>query len=346
MLFDYIVLSCCSKFKDERSVTAVYYLLKGKRSIQTMQDSHLYRLNRFYGIYPLLQKKDFDEHIHTLVDDKLLTLNNANGAITTVRGENLLREQKKFVPVKYFNGMEYYRKAPVFLERLLLLIQTITNSNKSNFQFIPVVDKPIVTNWVRKQYRQMHGNLTVYLNQLYEELFQLLNWFSNTEASIFVDSLTGYNHYGMSNFQIADHYGLKKLDASLIRNAIIHRMLTIISMYDDKYPLLTQFLQDLPQEMEITSSAGKTKELLDKQYSAEDIAVIRHLKLNTIYDHMVEIALYDNHFPIDSYVTAEQQAEIRAAVKNISSFKLKSIKQEVNETISYFQIRLVLAMRK
>ncbi|HLR63187.1 MAG TPA: helix-turn-helix domain-containing protein [Lentibacillus sp.] len=346
MLFDYIIMSCCSRFKDGRSISAVYHLLKGKRSIQTVQDSHIYQLNRFYGIYPSLQKRDFEEHIHQLADEDMLLLNNTNAAMTTVRGENWLREQKKHVPVNYFNGMEYYQKASIFLERLLLLIQTMTNSKKNNFHFIPVVDKRIATNWVKRQYYQTHRFQANFLNQLYEELYQLLKCFSEMEANIFVDSLTGYNHYGMSSFQIADHYEMKQLDVPLVRTAIVHHMLTIISRNTAAYPLFTRFLQDLPQEMRITSSAGKTKELLDRHYSAEDIAIMRQLKLNTIYDHVVEIALYDENFPIEAYVTAGEQAEIKGAVKNISSFKLKAIKQEVNETISYFQIRLVLAVEK
>ncbi|WP_010530845.1 helix-turn-helix domain-containing protein [Lentibacillus jeotgali] len=346
MLFDYIVMSCCSRFKDGRSISAVYHLLKGKRSIQTVQDSHLYQLNRFYGIYPMLQKQDFDKHIHKLADGNLLALYNDNTAKTTARGENWLHEHQEHVPINYFNGMDYYQKAPVFLERLLLLIQTMTNSRKNNFHFIPVIDKSVATNWVKKQYQQLYQNQAVFLNQLHEELYQLLKNYSDMEANIFVDSLTGYNHYGMSRFQIAELYGLNQLDIPLIKTAIIHRMLTIISRNTAVYPLFTRFLQDLPQEAGITNSAGKTKGLLNKQYSAEEIAEMRHLKLNTIYDHMVEIALYDENFPLETYVTADEQKEILAAAKKISSFKLKAIKQEVSEAISYFQIRLVLAVEK
>src|SRR5699024_4996826 len=183
LLFDYIIMSCCSRFKDGRSISAVYHLLKGKRSIQTVQDSHIYQLNRFYGIYPSLQKRDFEEHIHQLADEDMLLLNNTNAAMTTVRGENWLREQKKHVPVNYFNGMEYYQKASIFLERLLLLIQTMTNSKKNNFHFIPVVDKRIATNWVKRQYYQTHRFQANFLNQLYEELYQLLKCFSEMERS-------------------------------------------------------------------------------------------------------------------------------------------------------------------
>ncbi|WP_167751334.1 helix-turn-helix domain-containing protein [Lentibacillus salicampi] len=346
MLFDYIVISCCSRFRDGRSISAVYHLLKGKRSIQTVQDSHIYQLNHFYGIYPTLQKQDFDEQIHKLVDDSLLVLNNDNTAALTDSGQHLLHRQANHGIVHYFNGMDYYQKAPVFLERLLLLIQTVTNSAENNFQFIPVIDKPIITNWVKKQYHQLRHHQAVFRSQLYKELYQLLQCCSETEANIFVDSLSGYNHYGMSSFQIADSYGLKRVDIPLVKTAMIHQMLSIITRNTTAYPIFARFFHDLPQASGITNSASKTKELLDKQYSAEEIAARRHLRLNTIYDHVVEIALYEDEFPLEQYVTTDKQSEILAAVNDTSSYKLKDIKWKVSETISYFQIRLVLAVEK
>ncbi|QKY69225.1 helix-turn-helix domain-containing protein [Lentibacillus sp. CBA3610] len=346
MLLDYIIISCCSKFREGRSISAVYHLLKGKRSIQTVQDSHIYDLKHFYGIYQTLHKQDFDEYIQKLFKHNLLVLKGDNVVLPTDRGMNWINEPAENVPVRYFNGMEYNRKAPVFWERLLLSVQTMTNSRSNSFNFIPVIDKPDVMAWVKSYYRQWRNHQTAFLSQLYSELSQLLQLFWEKEASLFVDSLTGYKHYGMSSFQLAEHYGLRQIDIPLIRTAIIHRMLAIITQDTAAYPLFAQFLRDLPEEAKLTNSANKTKKFLERNYSAEDIAAIRHLKLNTIYDHMVEIALYDESFPLGQYVTSTEQEEIRTAINSTKSYKLKEIKHEISETISYFQIRLVLATEK
>lgn len=264
----------------------------------------------------------------------------------TSRGENWINQVAINASGCYFHGMEYSRYAPVFWQRLLLMIQTMTNSNRHHFNFIPVIDKTEITNWVKKQYRLWKYDTSSFLNKLYSELFQLLEQFDTKEASIFVDSLTGYNHYGMSSFQIAEHYGVEKVDVPLIRTSIIHRLLMLISQNEQYTPLLGQFLQDLTHEAKITNSAKKTKQFMTKGYSAENIASLRQLKLNTIYDHMVEIALYDKAFPLEYYVASDVQAEIRAAIAATESYKLKDIKQNVTASISYFQIRLVLATDK
>ncbi|MFD1360587.1 helix-turn-helix domain-containing protein [Lentibacillus salinarum] len=346
MLFDAIVLTSYAKFHGSRSVSAVYHLLTGKRSIQTVQDAHIYQLNDFYGIYPTLQKQAFDEHIHRLSELNLLTFTNQNAGLPTSKGKHRMEQQDTYGPIQYFKGLLYHRKASVFWERLLLLIQTMTNSKVNHFHFIPIIDKPVVADWVKTQYLKWKNHRTCFLNQLYDELFRLLQLFPEREASIVVDSLTSYNHYGMNSFQLANHYSLKQIDIPLIRMAIMHQMLTVINQNTKAYPFLAQMVYELPQTTPLTNSASKTREYLDRHYSAEEIAEMRQLKLNTIYDHMVEIALYDQTFPLEHYVTPTEQAEIRAAIDKTVSFKLKNIKQEVSETISYFQIRLVLAVEK
>lgn len=345
LLFDRIVITCCSKFQDSRSLSAIYHLLKGKRSIQTVQDAHMYKLDKFYGIHKTLKKQEFDKQIHTLLSKNLVLLKNNSSAVPTQSGYELVNKiNDMHNQLNYFNGMKYYNMDEIFFERLMLLIQTLTNSVNNNLNFIPVVDKSVITEWVREQYYLIRQNLNVYLENIHNELFELLSYFSERDASKLVDCLTGFNHYGMSSFQLADHYNVKRVEIPLILTAIIHRMLSIIEQNVGNYPILSLITRDLAEDSRITNSANQTNDLLNKQYSVEEIAVIRNLKLNTIYDHLVEIALYDEEFLLDRYVDRQHQQEILAALKKIKSYKLKEIKQEVNEKISYFEIRLVLAV--
>ena len=40
------------KFQGERSIYAIFHMLQGKKSSQTIQDAHLYGLTNLYGIMP------------------------------------------------------------------------------------------------------------------------------------------------------------------------------------------------------------------------------------------------------------------------------------------------------
>ncbi|MGP4107402.1 helix-turn-helix domain-containing protein [Virgibacillus sp. L01] len=344
MSFDRIVISCCSQFKSGRSVPAIYHLLKGKKSIQTVQDAHIYKLDNFYGVYRSLRKYNFDERIDKLLAEGLIYLDDDSSAIPTPLGNDWLQKNSSNIPLHYFNGMKYTGSATLFFERLVLLVQTITNSGNNNLNFIPVVDKPMVTNWVKKQYYVIKQNQFNFLHQLYDELYSLLNCFHEQEAGMFVDSLTGFKHYGMSSYQLAANYNLKLIDIPLALTGIIHYMLFMIEQNSSEYPLLLSIKDDLPKASQTSKSATKTKELLNRLYTPDEIAVIRNLKLNTIYDHLVEIALYDKQFPLEKYINKQAQQDILNAVGKLKSYKLKEIKQEISKEISYFQIRLVLAV--
>lgn len=45
--------------QKERSISAVYYLLQGKQSIQTIQDAQLFGLTEYFGVYKNLTKRRF-----------------------------------------------------------------------------------------------------------------------------------------------------------------------------------------------------------------------------------------------------------------------------------------------
>ncbi|HLQ97926.1 MAG TPA: hypothetical protein VK135_04495, partial [Candidatus Dormibacteraeota bacterium] len=54
-------------------MNSIYHLLTGKRSIQTVQDVHLYQLDRFFGIFKKLNKPTFDQMVDELMEQQLLS---------------------------------------------------------------------------------------------------------------------------------------------------------------------------------------------------------------------------------------------------------------------------------
>src|SRR5699024_2784091 len=92
----------------------------------------------------------------------------------------------------------------------------------------------------------------------------------------------------------------------------------------------------------LTQSAQKTNDYLNMHMSIEQIAVKRRLKVNTIQDHIVEIALNNRDFSIYQYLSEEKEKIIVHAIQQARSYRLKEIKALVGDNISYFQIRLLL----
>ncbi|WP_156289260.1 helix-turn-helix domain-containing protein [Oceanobacillus salinisoli] len=342
MLFEWILLDCFKTIHAERTASSVYHLLKGKRSIQTVQDAHIYKLNQYYGIYKHLTKAHFESKLTGLMKENFLEESSSlqSGYFITRPGYEWFQKNQ---PGLSFEGLRYYDKTDVFLERLLLLIQTLTNSKMSFYSFIPVIDNSKAENWVKQVYKKVKGKESHVLTKIYEELHILLSSFSEQEASIFVDRLTGYKKYGLSLFQLAEKYQMTEDDVYFTIISMTHRILKSVETDKTVFSVLPIFIKDKNAVNQLTKSANETYQYLINGYSISQITSIRNLKENTIFDHIVEIALYTDNFPIRDYVNQEEQNEIIEAIEKAESYRLKDIKKLVADHISYFQIRLVIA---
>ena len=283
MLLKTVLLTCCQRFNGERTFSAIYHLLQGKRSIQTVQDAHAYRLERFLGIYPTLSMQAFKERIaHCKHANLIETAALTDKCLLTKEGRAKQKQLAKQYPLTYFHGHAFYKQDAIFWKRLVLLIQVLTNKQMDNRSYIPVIDDPHILNWLKNRYKTMKGNVQNALQKIYDELSKILHLISDEEAYIFVSRLTGYRHFGMSYGQLANHFQRSIEDIQLIHVATIHFMLLHISKHKQSFPFLTWLIDDFEKAKTMTESAQKSYQLLKKGYSVEQIASLRNLTIHTI----------------------------------------------------------------
>ena len=346
MIFNGIILTAAKQIKQERSTSSIYHLLTGSRNIQTLQDAHIYSNQAFYGIYKGLKKQSFDQKINELIRAGHLEETVDEKGRQAVRclpeGEIWQRSHQASIPYHYFQGIRYYDKAEIFYNRLLLLVQTLSNTKEKNFSFIPVIHQPETERFVRSFFKQIKENEKGYLKALYLELEQLLVDLQEEEARLFVDRFSGYQHYGKSLDQLAVDYKREATDIHLLLTGMIHMLLHKIETAQSDYRALFPLIADIGQTVKIVGSAGRTYDLFKQGLTPEEISRTRNLKVNTIYDHLAEIALYDPVFPFSDYVSENDAKQILQAIQESNSFKLKTIKEKLHPEISFFQIRLML----
>lgn len=344
MLYRYIVLTCINRLQNDRSVSAVYYLLQGKQSIQTIQDAHLFKLSQYYRIYKTLTKERFMQTITQLEQENYLQKgSDDNKSYITDQAKKWLKENKILETDWYGNGMTYHRMDDIFYYRLLLLIQVWTNAKQNERSYVPIIDQPDIKYWVKQHFKATKTIVDVQLQQLYGELSSIFMSMNPVHIELFILQLTGYQRIGLANVQLAKQYNLNNEDITLITLSVIHRILKVIKRHPKEYNVLHQLVDDLIQPAPLTKSASKTKAMLQRNLSLEQISTRRQLKINTIYDHVVEIAIARDDFPWQEYVSEEIYIKIIAAIQQTNSFTLKEIKELVPESVTYFQIRLVLA---
>lgn len=343
LLLQKIILYSLYKIRDERTINAIYHLLTGKQSIQTIQDAHLFHLGRFFALYKQLQIGEFKKQLVSLTEHNYIDKIEENQFTLTTKGLQLVNEYTD--DTYYWNGMKFHQIDELFMQRLFLIIQVWTNRQAGINRYIPIVEDVKVTAWVKRFYRQQGSNVSEHLRQLYEELIQLFEELPEVYPNLFIKQITTNRSIGLTDDQLASKYKRSSSHIYLMYKNYVHYMLRKIKETTNQYPLLQLLIEDLHnvhQKTTITNSAKMTEAFVKRGLSPNQIAAKRRLKVTTIYDHIVEIALHDQQFPMERFVSKEMQREVYEAVVRLNSFKLKNIKETISEEISYFQIRLAL----
>lgn len=338
-----IILYCIQQFAGERSVNAIFYLLKGKKSAQTIQDACWFQLRPLFQTFPYLTKEEFDQAIFLLKEKNYITKTENTYQISSQGIEQLkiLLTEKPIPP--HLNGWEFHSIDRLFWQRINLLIQTISYWIRGVNRFYPVQRNFTVQLWVKKWLRNTNTKFSKeeIASLLYSELLTLLSKLDAVNPSFFVERLSGYEKTGATAEQIAKKYQCDRFYYHLCFLHILHYMIISIRQHKEQYLLLYSIINDLYREHPLTNSTFLTYQLLQRGKTIEEIAKLRSLKKSTIEDHIVEIALMIPSFSIDKYVDIEKQKEIIHVVETLNTRKLKRIKEYVES--DYFSIRLVLS---
>lgn len=337
-----VVLSILNKINGERTIYSLFHLLQGKRSSQTIQDAHLYKITPYFHTYPTVTRTALEKMIDRLKQRGLVEEIAETKVILTEKGKREL-EQKlgDYNLPEHLNGWKYHQITDSFWERLTLLIQVSSNLIHHERSFIPVRNKRETHIWVKQYIRQQNEDRYKLSERLYGELISALDN-EKTRPELVVLRLTGFKKIGLTTMQASEETGLEPAHYHFEFLNCLHALFDKVVGNEHTYPLLSGMIEKAERSVPLTISTDKTYRLMQRGYTLEEVAAVRNLKQSTIEDHVVEIALSIKEFNIDDYVLKEKRERILQAAYQNSAKKLKQIKEQVADA-SYFEIRLVLA---
>ncbi|MBD8031988.1 helix-turn-helix domain-containing protein [Solibacillus merdavium] len=340
MLIQQILLKILYTFQQERTVSAAFHLLKGKRSGQTIHDVGLYNLYPFFGLLPKLTRQKFDEQIDLLFAKNAILIEENGYYSITEYGKQLAAQS---LPIS-FDSWHYRGNEHLFFSRVSLIVQSLSHQLHQKNTFIPIERNEQIQQWVR-QFLLRHQYQKQLLQQaLHSEISVSLSMLTIEEKikDLIIYRLSGYNEPGFTWQQLAFGYEMHEMDVQLLYISGLHAWLNELSHKSAQYPLLHDIMQNIRVEVLLTSSANATAKLYKVGRTIEEISQIRRLKINTIEDHIVEMAMNETNFSIEPFITIEEQQQVLAAVEDYGTKRLKTLK-EILPHLSYFQLRLTLA---
>ncbi|WP_430534014.1 helix-turn-helix domain-containing protein [Listeria rocourtiae] len=326
---DNYLLAVIATFPLKRKSAFLFAVVTGKRTGQAVQDSHLFDATPLFGCVPMLKQTNFDARLERLRTKGLLTI--------TEDGVELLEEAEISFRTRfpYIDGFAYQNRTNAFFERLLLVIQVLSNFKHDVKHYLPIVRDDVaqlaVKHWLVEHLTE--STKEAVRGRFYLELEQ---WLREMDGALYVPRFSGGNYIGKTALQVAEELGCTPWEYYFEWLNGLHYLFAKMTQ---NFPLLDTLMPNVVQGL--TSSARKTWQLTKQGVSFEKMAAKRNLKESTIQDHIVEIAATIPEFSVYSWVD-------RATITAISDrqwHSLKDIKQAF-PTLDYFQIRLALIAKR
>ena len=337
MLFEDILIIILKAVDGERTISSPYHLIKGKKSGQTIQDIGYYKLHPYFGVMPKLEKKVYDRAVQKLFDKGFIE---TDGQVVRMREAS--RQHQAAAPL--LNGWKYRGNEQLFMARLSLIVQTLSQIHQNQRMFDPAVIAEDVQRWVKTYLHRIDYRNIESCRRFKAELAASLSE-TGVEVigkKIVVQRLSGYKIGGMTWEQIAAAEEVEIIDVQILAIETLHAWMDILE--SGKYPMMQGLLEGIVQQSSLTETARRTESYFRNGRKLEEIAALRGLKTSTIEDHFVELAMNDSGFDILAFMEASLFSRIIAVSQSRKTKRLRDIKEHVPEA-SYFQIRLALATK-
>ncbi|WP_339249950.1 helix-turn-helix domain-containing protein [Sporosarcina sp. FSL W8-0480] len=336
-----ILLFIISKMNGERTLNAGLYLLRGKKSGQTLQDVDYFDLRPFFGIWPKLDEYLYTQTVDELVNMELITSDQRFCRLT----EKGNMEVKKY-QIPHFKGWDYRGREMMFFGRIALAVQTISHFRTGSTSFTPIQRDREIQLFVKRLLEGKPITEPEFGRTIGEELKESLieSGMSDTHKYIFANRLTGNGETAKTFDQLASEMNGTTTGIYLLFIESLHMLLPVIES-SNNYHFLKECASGIKVHSYLTESAMRTKKLFDQGYSMEDIAKVRKLKISTIEDHIIEMAMNDELFPVAHFVSKDSIEEVLSKSKEWGTKRLKLLKNEFEE-LSYFELRLILTANR
>lgn len=342
MYLQQLMLDIFQKFDGQRSETAAFHLICGKRSGQTIQDVGTFGLEAYFSIMPKLSKQQYLEAFEQLIENGWVFYDEQKALQLTTRGKDVLEKSNAF----HFNGWFYRGNEHVFFKRLSLIVQTFSYVKVKDFRFNPIQKDEEIQAWVkyflmRHPYKDPSFHLQ-FRNEIENSIKNL--HISEQAKQIVMFRLTGFHLTGWTWQQLASQFDCGELDVQFMFVELLHTWLDLLTLESAQFPLLYRLTENIRIENLLTDSTQKTADLFKRGYSLEQIAMMRHLKTSTIEDHFVEMAMIIRDFPLHQFIDEADVEKVMDVLSTTESKRLKIIREQIPQ-FSYFQIRLVIAAK-
>jgi ribulose-phosphate 3-epimerase len=298
-----------------------------------------YQLFSAFALLPRLKKEQLEKAIYFILQEGWIQ-EKEDGYYLTQAGKQINEEYFAIHSYpKVIQSLEYVRARSVFWERFHLLSQVFSEVRYENRLYVPIVKHPhhqeAVRIWLSEQIDDRGRLAKMWGTELFDCMKQLKG-----KAPLIVKQLAGHKRNGQTKKQVAEEHHFTPFEFELIFNDALESFIQIIK--EEKTPLLLSLVESAHQDTGygLTESTYQTARFLHNEYTIEEIARKRRLKVNTIKEHLLEIAFVQQQFDILNYVPKEAYKCVSLLLENNLYVSFSKIKEEIPD-LEFFHYRLI-----
>lgn len=346
MYFHFLILYLIEKFKGDRSTSAVFHLLRGKRTAQTIQDGYTYGVHPYFNGLHTLAREEMDVVVNGLHKQGFVEEMGLNQCVLTPLGSiELARLQQIYELPEGLNGWQAGSNSDRFWLRLSLTIQVLSHLVHRDKHYVTITQNIEIQEWVKQFLFLTPYPKTEISRVLYQELISLLQSRPPLQQTLFTHRLSGFQKEGVTFEQLAFSLKKEKVELLIHLKAAIDSCVLKLQNERRDYPILSQML-DTQQHNKMTQSAKETFKWFKKGYSLEAIALRRRLKESTIQDHFIEMARVEPQKMAEQFLPEDLEDLILTVLDHNPTRRLSELKKVLPEEVSYFQLRLALVLKE
>jgi uncharacterized protein YpbB len=342
-----ILLHMVDRIQGERSLAGCFHILKGKKSGQAIQDAALFGYQGWFGLFPKWERDSFEAEVDRLILSGQLVPAKKSHVLSPVGEKELHATIEKY----RFNDRAFlaknegialtHKELLQFGQRFQLLSQVISHSIGQKKRYHPMVADFNIQGWVKRYWASI-GEKKEFAYQVKNDLIHTLSLFEDELLPhLILDRLSGFGVSGRTFLQMSQMYDIPEALICLYYFQAIGFLYNLIK--DNPTSSLRYLIEGQSHALALlTQSTQKTYRFLQQGLSKEEVSHLRNLQLSTIEDHLIEIAIHVPAFEFSPYISSRIIEQVLAVSSRLKTRKLRSIKEELQDNVDYFQIRLAL----
>ena len=294
-----------------------------------------YQLLDYYKQPFEFSNQDYQNAIAQLLVQGDLTKKD-NQLLLTLQGEQTLNDFN--MTHKTLSNPALFQRLDIkkWSQRLLLAIQVTSELSHHNAHYLVSINdfqtQFIIKKWLHQQDKTRVATL------MYQSLHTFLSQEDPKQAWIFCQQLIGHDFVGQTRQQLAFTEGISQQDVQLIWWDLAGRYALFLAQH---YPHFAKdLLADILSDSFLPSSVLQTKKMLAQGFSLEKIAQFRQLKLSTVKEHILSLAILEPNFDVKPFfMPGNFTALDRLLQGDIDQWDYALIQQKM-PNLSFFEFRL------